>query len=89
MDRRTFIQSSVLPATGAAVLGSSAFAQPIPKRIGGPKLKLSLNAYSFNKYLREGKISLDELLEFCARQGFDAVDPTRLLFSRSSCTTIR
>jgi sugar phosphate isomerase/epimerase len=80
MDRRKFIKGSVLPATSMAVLGSSAFAQSIPKRIGGPKLKLSLNAYSFNKHLRDGKISLDELLEFCAKLGFDAVDPTGYYF---------
>ena len=43
-------------------------------------LKLSLNAYSFNKALREGSMSLDELLNFCAALPFDAIDPTAYYF---------
>jgi len=59
---------------------------PIP-RTGGSKLKLSLNAYSFNQLLLDalhGKtpgLSLLELLEFCARHDFDALDPTGYYFS--------
>ncbi|WP_372651005.1 sugar phosphate isomerase/epimerase family protein [Draconibacterium sp.] len=45
-----------------------------------PKLKTSLNAYSFNHLLSEGQINLDELLEFCAETGFDAVDLTAYYF---------
>lgn len=79
MDRRAFIKSTVLPTAGAVVFGTSAFAQSNPKQFG-PKLKLSLNAYSFNQYLRDAKISLEGLLEFCAKLGFDAVDPTGYYF---------
>ena len=57
------------------------------KRVGGPKLKTSLNAYSFSKALnnhvkgRKGeKMTLFELLDFCARHNFDAVDPTGYFF---------
>ncbi|WP_303917821.1 sugar phosphate isomerase/epimerase [Draconibacterium sediminis] len=45
-----------------------------------PKLKTSLNAYSFNHLLSEGQMNLDELLEFCAETGFDAVDLTAYYF---------
>ena len=52
------------------------------KRVGGPSLKVSLNAYSFNQLLNDhikgrGKgITLMELLDFCAENNFDAIDPT-------------
>src|SRR5205807_8007128 len=54
--------------------------------IGGPKLKTSLNAYSFSKPLNDqlkgrGKgMSLFDLLDYCAEQNFDAVDPTGYFF---------
>lgn len=44
------------------------------------KIKLSLNAYSFNRLLRDGSMDLFDLLDFCAQQGFDAVDPTGYYF---------
>ncbi|HVG15875.1 MAG TPA: sugar phosphate isomerase/epimerase family protein [Chitinophagaceae bacterium] len=45
-----------------------------------PRLKLSLNAYSFNEPLRNGSMSLNDLLEFCALHEFDAVDITGYYF---------
>ena len=44
------------------------------------KLKTSLNAYSFNSPLTKGEINLDQLLEFCAVNQFDAVDITAYYF---------
>ncbi len=46
----------------------------------GYKFKLSLNVYSFNSLLREGKIDLFDLLDFCAKYNFDAIDPTGYYF---------
>ncbi len=46
----------------------------------GHKFKISLNVYSFNTPLREGDIELKEVLEFCARYNFDAIDPTGYYF---------
>lgn len=43
-------------------------------------LKTSLNAFSFNDALLAGKMNLDELIEFCAEQDFDAVDITGYYF---------
>src|SRR5262245_783454 len=90
--RRTFVRSSALGAVAAAagfMLRSSlqsALAQaPIP-RTGGPWLKTSLNAYSFSKPLNDAAkmrgagMTLTQLLEFCAEQDFDAVDPTGYFF---------
>ena len=60
-------------------------AQPLPARAESvgeipSKLKTSLNAYSFNTPLSDGSMDLDDLLEFCAREGFDAVDITAYYF---------
>jgi sugar phosphate isomerase/epimerase len=44
------------------------------------KLKTSLNAYSFNGPLMKGDMNLDELLEYCAANQFDAVDITAYYF---------
>ncbi len=44
------------------------------------KLKTSLNAYSFNGPLTKGEMNLDQLLEFCAANQFDAVDITAYYF---------
>lgn len=82
MDRRNFLKAI---ATGS-LAGPAAFTM----RHGiayakaavdpGPKLKLSLNAYSFNSLLRSGDMDLDGLLDFCARYDFDAVDLTGYYF---------
>ena len=45
-----------------------------------PDLKVSLNAYSFNIPLRDGKMNLDELIEFCVQNKFLGVDITGYYF---------
>jgi sugar phosphate isomerase/epimerase len=44
------------------------------------RFKISLNAYSFNAPLRSGKTTLNDVIEFCAAQGFDAADLTGYYF---------
>ena len=43
-------------------------------------LKLSLNAFSFDKPLKAGTMTIDDLLDFCAKTGFDGVDLTGYYF---------
>ena len=69
--RRALLQAAVL--VPAAPLARAAAADPGPRRA---KIKLSCNLYSFNAPLRSGAMSLDEVVDFCAELGFDAVDPT-------------
>ncbi len=90
--RRALLRSAAV-ASLTAVAGFSirsgprtALAQtPIP-RLGSSWLKTSLNAYSFSKPLNDAAkmrgagMSLFQLLEFCAEQNFDAVDPTGYFF---------
>ncbi|MEY2412713.1 MAG: hypothetical protein QOD84_1319 [Acidobacteriaceae bacterium] len=64
-----------------ATIPASAFAEPeIVHREAGVKLKLGLNAYSFNKQLREGSMTLMDSVHFCAKQGVDALDTTGYYF---------
>jgi sugar phosphate isomerase/epimerase len=87
-SRRNFLTRTALLQLGAAVgIGSTAaFAQTPIKRVGGPRLKVSLNAYSFNKALNDnikgrGKgVTLFDVLDYCAEQNFDAIDPTGYFF---------
>ncbi len=74
---------ATLPAAVMATdlfLPVPAVAQTKPARVDGSKLKTSLNAYSFNAPLLAGTMTLDDLLEFCARLGFDGVDLTGYYF---------
>jgi sugar phosphate isomerase/epimerase len=96
INRRDFITRTALAplaafATASAGVGfagpgrASAAETPI-KRAGGPRLKPSLNAYSFNKTLndqlkgRAKGVSLLDLLGFCAAHDIDALDPTGYFF---------
>ncbi|HKI90636.1 MAG TPA: sugar phosphate isomerase/epimerase family protein [Draconibacterium sp.] len=79
-SRRKFMKSmAAVPfiATGLNVLASEA--ESVNKKYGY-KFKTSLNVYSFNSLLRENKIDLFDVLDFCAEYNFDAVDPTGYYF---------
>jgi sugar phosphate isomerase/epimerase len=87
-SRRNFIKkTSLLPLGVAAGLGgiSSANASMAVKSNGHP-LKISLNAYSFSRALTPAdtggaaEMTYFDVLEFCARQNFDAIDPTGYYF---------
>jgi hypothetical protein len=97
VNRREFLgYAAVAPAAAAAIgLGALtlATAQTPIRRVAGAKLKLSLNAYSFSKELNDqikgrGKgMSLFDLLDYCAEQDFDAIDPTARPPTRSSSSS--
>ena len=76
MKRRTLLKSlAALPLATAAGSGWAAVNENY-----GPRFKLSLNIYSFNRLLREGAVDLFDLLKFCAEHDFDAIDPTGYYF---------
>ena len=79
INRRSFLKTaSFLPLL--AVPRSLRSDNPVFDRVDKPKLKLSLNAYSFNRLLQNGDMDLFQLLDFCAKHNFDAVDPTGYYF---------
>jgi sugar phosphate isomerase/epimerase len=70
-----------LGSVGLPLIGSSK--EQAEYAIGGAvreNLKISLNAYSFNNPLRDGTMSISDLLDYCARIGFDGVDLTGYYF---------
>ncbi|MBK7711550.1 MAG: sugar phosphate isomerase/epimerase [Bacteroidales bacterium] len=83
-NRREFSKFAAL--TGAGTFGLPLFAgmdmTSSKNKIKGrnANLKISLNAFSFDKPLKAGTMSLDDLLDFCARTGFDGVDLTGYYF---------
>ncbi len=82
--RRDFLKTAIaVPSLATATVlltGGSAPVLERIQRIAGFRYKISLNAYSFNEPLRSGRMTLDDVLEFCAKLGFDALDPTGYYF---------
>ena len=83
-NRREFARNAAF--AGAASIGFAGVTG-LGMGTGGSKksdcngaLKISLNAFSFDKPLKAGTMSLDDLLEFCANTGFDGVDLTGYYF---------
>lgn len=78
-SRRDFAKKAVIgaafPIGNFAISGSHLLKPPFKGN-----LKISLNAFSFDKPLRAGTMSIDDLLEYCAETGFDGVDLTGYYF---------
>ena len=77
MTRRAFLGAAAALPVPLAVPGiaSASVVPGLPARI-----KTSCNLYSFNEPLTKGTMSLEQVIEFCAGLGFDAVDPTGYYF---------
>ena len=76
MKRSSFLRTLMaVPALAATPKILHAATSPVRS-----KLKISLNAYSFNAPLRDGSMSLDDMLEFCAGTPIQAVDITGYYF---------
>jgi sugar phosphate isomerase/epimerase len=74
----TVARRAFLSALAAAPLAAAAGGKPTPTR--SAKIKLSCNLYSFNAPLRSGEMTLEQVIDFCAELGFEAVDPTGYYF---------
>jgi sugar phosphate isomerase/epimerase len=64
----------------APVRGLAGAATDMIAREAGVKLKLGLNAYSFNGPLLAGSMTLADAVDFCAKNGVDALDATGYYF---------
>jgi sugar phosphate isomerase/epimerase len=76
VKRRKFIKTSSMAWLATAAAPASLSATPGSKTGRVLKPSICLNAYSFNRQLRSGEISLDEMFRFAAETGFEAVDLT-------------
>jgi len=79
LHRRRFLARSIGLAAAAALPGAAP-AQRKVARNAGVKLKLALNAYSFNKQLRDGSMTLEDAVDFCAQHSIDGLDATGYYF---------
>lgn len=82
--RREFLKG-LIAVPALAALDELVVHLPVPsqreiQREGGPRLKVGLNAYSFNGPLTDKSMTLEDLLVFCASLGLDAVDITAYYF---------
>ena len=73
LTRRALINRGCL-----LVAATSARAKVI--REAGPHIRLGLNSYSFDKPLRAGEMTLDNVVHYCAQHGIDALDATGYYF---------
>lgn len=85
ISRRHFIGAFTGALTALAGDGLHAAAGPI-RRVGGSRLKIALNAYSFSKLLndhlkqRGPGVTLSYLVDYCAGQNIDGLDATGYFF---------
>ncbi len=73
--RRRFLQGTVAMAAAAG-----ANAQNHVVRTAGTRLRLALNAYSFDKPLKAGTLTLEDVVRYCAEHSIDALDATGYYF---------
>jgi len=76
MKRRKFLKTSSMAWLATAAVPASLTATGRVKREKEIQPSIALNAYSFNRQLRSGEISLDDMFQFAAKTGFEAVDLT-------------
>lgn len=88
MHRKNFLTSLLgipaIAATGLTTITPGAKAAGIKGAAPAPptkKLKTSLNAFSFNDPLLAGKMTISDMLDFCAEAGFEGVDITGYYFT--------
>ncbi|MBK7626198.1 MAG: sugar phosphate isomerase/epimerase [Bacteroidales bacterium] len=83
-SRRDFARKAAMAGIGTAIMPVIKAGEPgrgtAVSHLENVSLKISLNAYSFDKPLRAGSMTIDDLLDFCAAKGFDGVDLTGYYF---------
>ena len=82
MQRRKFLKQGVGISLAYALTGqpmklSAAGEAP---RLSGSRIKLALNSFSFNRPLLAHKMTLDDVIDYCAAHNVDGVDTTGYYF---------
>ena len=73
--RRTLLRSAI----GLTAL-PAAFPQSKVARLAGTRLRIGLNSYSFDRPLRDGSMTLSDVVRYCAQHGIEALDATGYYF---------
>lgn len=91
-SRREILGSGLTAATVWTMARNVTGAETRPAPAPGPKIGLSLAAYSFREYLpqggKPGKITLHDLCDMAAGWYLDAIEPTSYYFSSEETTYI-
>ena len=74
INRRSLLAGSLLTPALAAATGGEVRRNP------GSRIKIGLNAYSFNKPLLAGKMTVNDVIDYCAKHHIDGVDMTGYYF---------
>ncbi len=89
LPRRAFLQTAALGSVLALSSGASSAADPSEAKSSASHMKLSLAAYSFNRFLPnswrgqpkpDAKMSLEDFIRFCAEQNLDGTELTGYYF---------
>lgn len=80
MSRKNFLKKTTLGIGAFLSFYNLPYRQKFGSLPTNEHIKISLNAYSFNSYLQDGRMDLDDLLMYCSSLNFDAVDPTGYYF---------
>jgi sugar phosphate isomerase/epimerase len=78
MQRRGFL-TGIAALSALEPRSTTALAAELNRR-KGVKIKIALNAYSFNRPLTAGKMTLDDVIDYCAIHNIDGVDTTGYYF---------
>jgi sugar phosphate isomerase/epimerase len=80
--RRSFLTKSlsVISLSAASLVRGADILKDKVVRTPGIRLKIGLNAYSFDAQLRSGATTLEKLVDFCAENGLDSLDATGYYF---------
>jgi sugar phosphate isomerase/epimerase len=78
MQRRRFLAGAL--AGSVAAMAPAALAEGEIKRSSGVKLRIGLNAYSFDKPLKRGAMTLADVVDYCAAHNIDGLDATGYYF---------
>jgi sugar phosphate isomerase/epimerase len=84
--RRGFLRFSIASGAALTAAGTLSAIEPIARN-GKSLIKLSLAAYSFNRFLRakpKPTMTLDEVVDFAAGIGLGAVEPTAYYFPETT-----
>jgi sugar phosphate isomerase/epimerase len=74
IDRRLFLTGGLAAAALEGATGGEV------KRRAGSRIKIGLNAYSFNRPLMAGTMTIPDVIDYCAQQEIDGVDLTGYYF---------
>ncbi|MBK9390916.1 MAG: sugar phosphate isomerase/epimerase [Bacteroidetes bacterium] len=80
INRRSFTRNISMAGLAATLPVPAMIANSAVSVSGAGHLKISLNAFSFNDLLLAKKITIDDVLDFCARIGIEGVDLTGYYF---------